>query len=57
MQKTGTVCRETGTYESDCPCRVRITIHERQIFPGCGACQRSVTWTLIGKERGEMNGH
>ena len=57
MQRTGAICRETGTYESDCPCRKRITVHERQIFPGCDFCRLSVQWTLIGKERGERNGH
>lgn len=57
MQKTGAICGEAGVYESDCPCKKRITLHVRQIFPGCDTCRTSVKWTLIGKEKGETNGN
>ncbi len=48
MLTTNTINRISGVYESVCHPMARIIL-EGQIFPRCGACNRSTNWTFVRK--------
>jgi hypothetical protein len=48
MLTTNTINQISGVYETVCHPMERIIL-EGQMFPRCGACNRSTNWTFVRK--------